>query len=225
MRIASSPDTTTATPHAVDTDARQSKPTTTTTSEEATTPAAPTTTARPEWGPTGFDGAARAKGIEPVAAPTTKTPKEVVSDFYTAFARKDGKAMTAAYAPNARFSDKVFPQLDGTKAGAMWRMLTGAGELKIRHEILKVDGDTVTAKWIANYPAPGTGRPVENHVTATIKVKDGQIVEHTDDFDMNKWVRMAFGGIASLPLMSGALAGITRHLAGRQLDTFIKKGG
>jgi len=225
MRIAPSPaeTTTTAPPqHGVDTEAPRS--TVTATSEEATAPAAPTK-ARAEWGPTGFDGASRAKEVEKVAAPTTKTPTAVVTDFYAAFARKDGKAMSAAYAPNARFSDKVFPQLDGAKAGAMWRMLTKSGDLKIRHEILKVEGDTVTAKWIANYPAPGTGRPVENHVTATIKVKDGQIVEHTDDFDMNKWVRMAFGGIAAVPFMSGALAGITRHLAGRQLKSFIADGG
>ena len=147
-----------------------------------------TTKARPQWGPTGFDGASRAKEVEKVAAQTTKTPTEVVTDFYTAFARKDGKAMTAAYAPNARFSDKVFPQLDRTKAGAMWRMLTKSGDLKIRHEILKVDGDTVTAKWIANYPAPGTGRPVENYARSGARVvhthalvRVGEAHHHLDD--------------------------------------------
>lgn len=176
-----------------------------------------------EWGATHFVGGAAA--VDKVTAPTVKTASQVVEDFYVAFERKDGKAMTAAYAPTAHFSDKVFPSLDGAQAGAMWRMLTKSGDLKIQHKILKVDGDTVTARWIANYPAPGTGRPVENHVTATIKVKDGKIVDHKDDFDMDKWVRMAFGGVAALPFVGGALAGVTRHLAGRQLKKFIADGG
>ena len=178
---------------------------------------------KPEWGATHFVGGPAA--VDKVVAPTVKTPTQVVDDFYAAFERKDGKAMTAAYAPTARFSDKVFPSLDGAGAGAMWRMLTRSKDLKTKHEIVKVEGDTVTARWIANYPAPGTGRPVENHVTATIKVKDGKIVDHKDDFDMNKWVRMAFGGVAALPFVSGALAGITRHLAGRQLKSVIADGG
>jgi hypothetical protein len=118
----------------------------------------------------------------------------------------------------------VFPNLDGSGAGAMWRMLTRSPELKVRHEIQSVDGDTVKATWIANYPAPGTGRPVENHITATIVVRDGKIVSHDDRFDMDAWTRQAFGGVARLPFMSGVLAALTRHLAGRQLEAFIAKG-
>lgn len=176
-----------------------------------------------EYGATHFVGASAA--VDAVKVPAVKGPREVVDDFYAAFGRKDGAAMTAAYAPNAHFSDKVFPSLDGPKAGAMWRMLTNSPELKVEHKILKVEGDTVTAQWIARYPAPGTGRPVENHVTATLEVRDGKIVDHKDDFDMEKWTHMAFGGIAKLPFMSGVLAGVTRHLAGRQLEKFVEGGG
>lgn len=236
MRVPAKSDTAAAAPHAphapvgngaIDQKPQQSPSAAPTTDEAPVPPSTSNSKARAEWGPTGFDGASSAKAAA-VAAPATpavKSNAEIVDAFYDAFARKDGRAMSAAYAPGAHFSDKVFPDLDGAQAGAMWRMLTRSPELKIQHKILKVDGDTVTAQWIANYPAPGTGRPVENHVTATLQLKDGKIVDHKDDFDMNKWVHMAFGGIADVPFLSGALAGITRHLAGRQLKKFIADGG
>lgn len=149
--------------------------------------------------------------------------RKVVDDFYTAFARKDGAAMTAAYAPNATFSDPVFPRLTNGKGPAMWRMLCQSEDLKLRHEIVKVDGDKVTAKWIANYTF--AGRPIENHVTAQITLKDGKIVDHKDSFDMKAWLRQAYGGVAKLPFMDSVLAGVTRHVAANRLDAFIAKGG
>ena len=148
---------------------------------------------------------------------------KVVDDFYKAFAKKDGQAMTAAYAPNAVFSDPVFPKLTNGKGPAMWRMLCQSEDLKLRHEIVKVDGDTVTAKWIANYTF--AGRPIENHVTARIKLQDGKIVQHEDSFDMKAWLRQAYGAAARLPFAETVLGGITRHVAGNRLDAFIAKGG
>ena len=59
----------------------------------------------------------------------------------------------------------------------------------------------------------------------TARAKDGKIVDHEDDFDIERWTHMAFGGIAKLPFMSGLLAGVTRSLAARQLDRFIEGGG
>jgi ketosteroid isomerase-like protein len=145
--------------------------------------------------------------------------RKVVDDFYKAFERKDGAAMTAAYAPNAKFSDPVFPKLENGKGAAMWRMLCKSDELKVRHEILKVDGDTVTARWVANYKF--LGNDIENHVTSTIKLKDGKIVDHKDSFDMSKWLGQAYGMAAKLPFAEHVLGGITRHVAGNRLDNFI----
>jgi len=155
------------------------------------------------------------------------SPRAVVERFYEAFSRKDGRAMAALYAPAARFSDPVFVDLDGAAAGAMWRMLTRAKTLTIEHAIIDVgvdgDAEVVRATWRARYPAPGTGRPVENHITATIRVRDGQIVEHRDVFDLKRWTRMAFGPVASVPGMSTALSGLTRAMAGRQLRAFAAR--
>ena len=145
--------------------------------------------------------------------------RKVVDDFYKAFARKDGAAMTAAYASNAKFSDPVFPKLENGKGAAMWRMLCRSDELKVRHEILKVDGDTVTARWVANYKF--LGNDIENTVTSTIKLKDGKIVDHKDSFDMSRWLGQAYGMAAKLPFAEHVLGGITRHVAGNRLDNFI----
>ncbi len=218
MRVAAKSADTKVSPEAQE---REASPTSTETPAE-TVPAE--ATARPEWGPSGFDANKAAKAEAVSSTTTAKSPRELVDDFYNAFARKDGKAMAAAYADGAHFRDPVFPSLDGAQAGAMWRMLTRSEDLTVRHEILSESGDTVTAKWIANYSAPGTGRPVENHITATIRIKDGKIVDHVDAFDMNKWVAQAFGGWSKLPFATSALAALTRHLAGRQLDSFIEKG-
>jgi ketosteroid isomerase-like protein len=38
---------------------------------------------------------------------------ELIERFYAAFGRKDGDAMAACYAPDARFSDPVFGELRG----------------------------------------------------------------------------------------------------------------
>ena len=54
--------------------------------------------------------------------------RKVVDDFYNAFERKDGAGMSAAYAPNAKFSDPVFPKLENSKGAAMWRMLCKSDE-------------------------------------------------------------------------------------------------
>lgn len=145
--------------------------------------------------------------------------RRVVDGFYAAFERKDGAGMSAAYAPDAVFSDPVFPNLTNGKGAAMWRMLAKSEDLKVRHEIVKVDGDTVTAKWIANYEF--AGRPIENHVTSTLKLKDGKIVDHRDTFDMSKWLQQAYGFAAKLPFAEGVLGALTRHVAGNKLDSFI----
>lgn len=177
-----------------------------------TTTTATTTTATPRID--AFTGPAQSEAAR---------NKKTVDDFYKAFARKDGAAMTAAYAPGATFSDKVFPNLKGSEPGAMWRMLCKSDELRILHEIVKAEGDTVTARWIANYKF--LGNDIENHVTATIKLKDGKIVAHKDDFDMKKWLAQAYGFAARLPFAEHVLGGITRHVAGNRLRDFIANGG
>ena len=87
--------------------------------------------------------------------------KQLIERFYSAFGQKDGHAMAECYAPDVHFSDPVFPDLSGPRAGAMWDMLTQApGDLRI--ELLDHDADEKhgSAQWRAHYVFSQTGRPV-----------------------------------------------------------------
>ncbi len=118
----------------------------------------------------------------------------LIERFYSAFAAGDGDAMAACYAPDVRFSDPVFPDLQGSDAGAMWRMLTSApGEVRI--ELLEHEaGDTWgSAHWRAHYTFSDTGRPVVNDIRARFRFADGLIAEHRDVFSFHRWARQALG--------------------------------
>ena len=93
---------------------------------------------------------------------------DTIRDFYLAFARKDGDAMAAAYAPDVHFRDPAFGDLHGEEPGAMWRMLTGRSE---DLEIELVDHDDSSAHWLAHYTF-STGRHVDNDVRASFKFND-----------------------------------------------------
>ena len=147
---------------------------------------------------------------------------ELIERFYAAFARHDGDAMAACYAPDARFSDPVFTDLRGEEPGAMWRMLTGRAEdLKITlvdHEAIDERG---TAHWLADYTF-STGRKVHNDVRAEFRFEHGLIAEHRDSFSFYAWARQALGpaGIALgwTPIVHGkvkrqARAGLDEFLA------------
>ncbi len=102
--------------------------------------------------------------------------------------------MAACYAPDARFSDPVFPDLKGQEPGAMWRMLTRrADDLKLELLEHEADGDRGSARWVAHYTFTQTGRPVRNDVRASFRFAQGLIAEHRDDFDFHRWSRQALG--------------------------------
>ena len=92
---------------------------------------------------------------------------ETIRRFYAAFDAHDGEAMAACYAPDATFSDPVFPDLHGDEAGDMWRMLTGRAE-DLKVELRVSDGRRATgrANWIAHYTFR-TGRKVVNDIDAS----------------------------------------------------------
>ena len=85
---------------------------------------------------------------------------ELLDRFYAAFARGDGAAMAACYAPDATFSDPVFTDLSGTEPGAMWRMLTErSDDLSVEVVDRAAAGGTGSATWVARYTFGQPGRP------------------------------------------------------------------
>ncbi|MEK6328692.1 MAG: nuclear transport factor 2 family protein [Actinomycetota bacterium] len=151
---------------------------------------------------------------------------ELIRRFYAAFAGRDGGVMAELYAPDARFSDPVFPDLRGSEPGAMWRMLTGrADDLKVELVEHEADGDQGSARWVAHYTFTQTGRPVRNDVRASFRFANGLIAEHRDEFDFHRWSRQALGAPGLLLGWTPLLRASVRRRARAGLDEFIAGPG
>lgn len=125
-------------------------------------------------------------------------PADVARRFYEAFAKGDAAAMAACYHPDATFEDPAFGSLDREGACAMWAMLVGrATDLAITHQVVS-EGNPVVVRWDARYTFTRTGRPVLNHIEATLTLEGGLIRTHRDRFSFWAWARQAFGPVGLL---------------------------
>ena len=158
---------------------------------------------------------------------------ELIDAFYNAFQRRDGEAMARCYHPNVHFSDPVFPDLKGSQAGAMWKMLTARkdSDLDVSHSRVRADDRCGSARWEARYSFPdNAGRKVRNRVEAHFEFEDGKIIRHVDvrnrveahfefedgkiirhvdRFNLYRWTRMAMGPVGTvfgfLPIFQNAV--------------------
>lgn len=114
--------------------------------------------------------------------------------FYDALASHDWRAMGALYADDAVFNDPVFTNLNAEQVRGMWHMLMTRGkDLSIVYHVLKDTPTEAQVRWTATYTFSRTGRRVVNVITATLRLRDGKIVRHDDDFDFHRWARQALG--------------------------------
>ena len=152
---------------------------------------------------------------------TAAATRQVITDLYAALGRRDHAAMAALYAPDARFSDPVFGDLQGAEVTAMWRMLCeGATELEVTLREVTALGERGAATWEARYPFSETGRRVHNIVEAHLTVFDGLIVRHDDHFDLWRWSRQALGPAGLLLGWSPVIRLAIRRRARRRLESF-----
>lgn len=150
---------------------------------------------------------------------------QLIEAFYTAFQRRDAEAMAACYHADVTFSDPVFRDLHGPRAGAMWRMLCKrATTLTIEFSDVWADDRTGRAHWDARYEFSATGRQVLNRIDARFEFADGKIVRHTDSFDLWKWAGMALGPKGKLLGWLPPVQAAIRKQALRGLDEFEGKG-
>jgi ketosteroid isomerase-like protein len=150
--------------------------------------------------------------------------QELIERFYAAFARGDGDAMAACYAPDARFSDPVFTDLRGEEPGAMWRMLTGRAEdLEVRLAEHDAGDERGSAHWLADYTFR-TGRRVHNDIRAEFRFRDGLIAEHRDSFSFWRWSRQALGPPGLLLGWTPIVRGKVQKEARAGLDEFMRGG-
>src|SRR5260221_12172117 len=76
----------------------------------------------------------------------------LIAAFYAALGRRDADAMLACYAPDVRFSDPVFPDLDAAGVAAMWRMLCSRGkDLAGGAPGIRAHAASRRAHWVAAY--------------------------------------------------------------------------
>lgn len=149
--------------------------------------------------------------------------EKLIETFYTGFKNSDAAAMNGCYAPEVKFSDPVFPHLEGKRAMAMWAMLTErkADPESRWFEQVKADDARGSAHWEAKYAFPLNGRPVHNKIDAVFEFKDGKIVKHTDTFDFWAWSKMAFGLTGTLFGWSSLFQSALQKKLGQRLDAFI----
>lgn len=146
---------------------------------------------------------------------------EIITRFYDAFARKDAEGMAACYHDDVTFSDPVFIGLKGEEARDMWRMLCERGaDLRVEVSNVHMAGDVGHAHWDAHYSFGPKKRPVQNRIDATMRFRDGLIVEHRDQFDFWKWTRMAVGPAGTILGWSPMLQNAVRKQARKGLADF-----
>lgn len=150
---------------------------------------------------------------------------KLVGDFYAAFQRRDGAAMAACYHRDVHFSDPVFPDLRGERAGAMWKMLCArATDLAIEARDITADDARGAAAWDARYTFGGTGRRVHNRIAASFEFDGGLIVRHRDQFDLYRWARQALGAPGVLLGWTPMIQNKVRRTAAAALDRYVAGG-
>jgi ketosteroid isomerase-like protein len=142
--------------------------------------------------------------------PPMHANEALIRSFYDAFGRRDAAAMVACYDPAVRFHDPVFLDLEGPRAGAMWKMLCArATDLAVEASGFEADDKRGKAHWDATYTFSGTGRKVLNRIDAAFEFSNGKIVRHVDTFDLWAWAGMALGAKGKLlgwaPFVQGAI--------------------
>lgn len=121
--------------------------------------------------------------------------KDIITQFYTAFANGNAEEMTKYYHQNATFEDPAFGKLNQKEVVSMWKMLIerSKGNLKIEFATVFANENSGSATWIATYLFSQTNRNVINVIDAEFEFKDGLILKHIDHFDLYKWSKQALG--------------------------------
>jgi len=149
--------------------------------------------------------------------------EQLIHRFYTAFQQLDYTTMQQCYSADAIFNDPVFGILQGPEAAAMWEMLCkNAKDFSLRFsDIQLLDEEYATCRWTAMYTFSKTGRRVTNHVKAHLRIQEGLITEHTDQFDFHRWCRQALGLPGLLLGWTGYMQNKVRANARKSLEKFM----
>jgi ketosteroid isomerase-like protein len=151
---------------------------------------------------------------------------QLLTDFYSAFQRRDAEAMAACYHPEAEFSDEAFAGLRHGGVTSMWRMLCERGkDLRLEFRDIQADDRSGRAHWEAYYTFSTTGRKVHNIIDAEFEFRDGKILRHRDRFDFHRWSRQALGPMGLLLGWTPFLKNKVQATARASLEKFMRERG
>jgi len=148
----------------------------------------------------------------------------LITKFYSAFQKLDYATMQSCYSEGAVFNDPAFGILEGDEVRAMWEMLCkNAKDFKLSFSNIQLlDDEYCTCNWTANYIFSRTGRKVTNNIKAHMRIQEGLITEHTDQFDIWKWSRQALGLSGTLLGWSNFMKVKIRKMARKNLQKFME---
>lgn len=151
--------------------------------------------------------------------------EQLIQRFYTAFQQLDYTTMQQCYSKDAIFNDAVFGILQGPEVGAMWEMLCrNAKDFSLTFsDIQLLDEEYATCRWTAVYTFSKTGRRVTNNIKAHLRIQNGLITEHTDQFNFHRWSRQALGLPGLLLGWSGYLKNKVKANARKNLERFMNR--
>ncbi|MGB3586757.1 MAG: nuclear transport factor 2 family protein [Tunicatimonas sp.] len=155
---------------------------------------------------------------------TEQGHQQIIEQFYTAFQQLDAKNMIAYYDDNILFEDPAFGQLRGEQAKNMWRMLIERGKNSLKVNFYDVQGSATggNATWEADYLFGKDRRPIHNIIQAKFIIRNGKIVEHTDQFSFWKWATMALGTPGRLFGFTPFLRNKVRKNTRAALERYVK---
>ncbi len=149
--------------------------------------------------------------------------EKLIETFYNALKKKDSETMVQCYHEKIVFSDPVFEDLKGEKAGRMWTMLCSqAKDLELEFKDIYANENEGSAHWEATYTFSKTGKKVHNLIEAAFKFEDGKIVRHEDSFDLRQWCSMALGPVGTMFGWTSVLQNKVRKTAMSGLDRYPK---
>lgn len=154
----------------------------------------------------------------------TMNNTDTVHSFFTAFGRLDFKMMNAYYSDDVLFSDPLFGMLSGDQVKNKWEFVCTNVEdfhLQIKN-IEEQDQEYVTCSWHTTYFSLVSRSLVSLEVKSYMRLAEGKIIEHSDAFRPQRWIRQTYGIRGWLFGWIGFFrTGIQRKLL-QQLDAFSR---
>jgi len=149
---------------------------------------------------------------------------KLIESFYQAFQRLDWESMADCYDPQVEFSDPIFISLTALEVIDMWHMLcSNARDFELAYSHIRADEHSGSARWVATYRFPQTGKMVKNVIFAEFQFSEGKIIRHSDHFSFWTWSKSALGASGLFLGWSGYFRRKVQQRALIGLRAFSKK--